>query len=73
MNPGTAEPTKTRIVVLARSAGEPIAAQDTVGANIARTIWDNSVFESTWDIGGFACKVVKFNYDFVQNLINTLM
>lgn len=51
VNPGTAEPTEDKIVVLARGAGEPITAQDTVGANIARTTWDNSVFESTWDIG----------------------
>ena len=47
--PGTAEPAEAKIVVLARGAGEPITAQDTVGINRAVTTWDNSVFESTWD------------------------
>ena len=51
VNEGAVEPTAAEVIVLATGSGAPIAAEDTVAMHMAYTTWDNSMTESTWDMG----------------------
>ena len=45
---GSAEPTETEVIVLAKGAGEPITEDSTLLVNVAFSSWDGSVTDSSW-------------------------
>lgn len=51
VNEGAEEPVAAETIVLATGTGAPITETDTVAMHMAYTTWDNSMTESTWDMG----------------------